>query len=148
MILASRSAGVSMPCTSSGSANDLRDGTARAQRRERILENDLHPAPIVLELVSRQRQDVAPVDTHLAGRRFVQAQDRAAECRFAATRLADETIRLTAFERQADVVDGTHVRDDTLEQPAAHREIFSQSANVEQWPDAAGHAAASGLNGW
>ena len=64
-----------------------------------------------------------PSKTDRAAGRLVEAQDRPADRRLAAARLADEAERLAALDRQRDAVDRLHVADVAVhDDPAPDRE--------------------------
>ena len=63
-------------------------------------------------------RDVAALEDDLPGRRLEQLDDRAAERRLAAAGLADDTERLAAVTVEVDAVDGAHLADVALEDPA------------------------------
>jgi len=52
------------------------DLCARIERRERVLEDDLHPPSEWLELASRERRDVGAIEHDPAAGRLDQAQQR------------------------------------------------------------------------
>src|SRR5215207_37283 len=81
----------------------------RVQRGERVLEDHLHPPPQRAQLSLAGVGDVAPVEDDAPAGRLVQAQQRTADGRLAAARLANETERLAAVDLERDVVDGAHV---------------------------------------
>ena len=56
-----------------------------------------------------QTGDIDAVEPHLPAVGFVQAQNGAAQCRLAATALADQAEGFAALDRQADAVHGLHV---------------------------------------
>ena len=100
-------------------ADDAPDAVARVERRERILEDHLHPAAERPQLALAEVRDVLAVEHDRAGGRLVEAQDRAADRRLPAARLADEAERLAAPDRERDVVDRLHVADVAVEHDAA-----------------------------
>ena len=108
------------------------DRGSRIERRERVLEDDLHPAPERLEVTSSERSDIGAVEHHPAARRLDQAQQRATDRRLAAARLADEAERLAATDREADVVDGLHVADLATQDPAHQREELVEVLDLDE----------------
>jgi hypothetical protein len=105
-------------------ADDPADAVARVQRRERVLEDHLHPSAEGAEIAFLQVRYVLPVEEDAAVRRLVEPQDRAPERRLAAARLADEAEGLPALDRERDVVDGLDVPDVAVEHdPALDREV-------------------------
>src|SRR5205085_10171197 len=92
-------------------ADDAADAVPRVERRERILEDHLHPPTQRAQRVLTEIRDVLAVEDDLAAGRLVETQDRAAHGRLSAAGLADEAERLAALERQRDAVDRAHVAD-------------------------------------
>ncbi len=99
--------------------DDATDAVARVQRRERILEDHLHPAPQRSQLALAQRGDIATVEHDPPGRRLVEPEDRPTDGRLAAARFAHEPEGLAAADRQRDVVDSANVADVAVEHDAA-----------------------------
>src|SRR5215210_1937815 len=99
------------------------DRVARVQRRVRILEDHLHPAPERAQLALVERRDVLAVEGDPSGGRLVQAEDCAADGRLPAARLAHEPERLAALDVERDAVDRLDVADVPVEdEPALDRE--------------------------
>src|SRR5205823_4389288 len=67
-------------------ADDPADAVAWVERRERILEDHLHPSAERAELALAQARDVLSVEEDPAVRRLVQTQDRPTDGRLAAAR--------------------------------------------------------------
>jgi hypothetical protein len=86
-------------------ADDAPDAVPRVERGERILEDDLHAPPQRAQLALTQVRDVLAVEHDPSAGRLVKPQQRPADGRLAATRLADEPERLAAADRQIDAVD-------------------------------------------
>src|SRR5947207_10001297 len=111
---------------------------ARVQRRERILEDHLHPPAQRPQLVLAERGDVAPVEHDAAARRLVEAQDRAAERGLPATGLANQAEGLAAPDRERDPVDRLDVAHMAVEDEAAlDREPHPDVLELDQRPAAA-----------
>ena len=87
-------------------ADDVAHAHAGAERAVRILEHDLDLAPIVLQLGSPQRRDVAPFELDGPGRRRLGGQHELRGGRLAAPGFSDEPERLPGVDREADPVDG------------------------------------------
>ena len=94
------------PCTRSGSPTIRPIAVARVQRRERVLEDHLHPPAQSAKLAFAERRDVPAVEDDLPRRRLVQAEEGPPDRGLAAARLADQSERLAPPDREADVVDG------------------------------------------
>src|SRR5205085_1608775 len=116
-------------------ADDPPDAVPRVERGERILEDHLHAPPQGSELAFAERRDVAAVEDDSAAGRPVEPQDRAADGRLPATRLADEAERLAAADRQRHVVDGADVADVPVEdEPAPDREVELEPVELDERP--------------
>ena len=113
-------------------ADDAADGVARVERGERVLEDDLHVAPHVAQLLARRVGDVASLEPDLARAGLDQPQDAAPGGRLAAAALADEAERLAAPDLEADAVDRVHRADLPPEHPAMDRELLRQAADGEE----------------
>ena len=74
------------------------------------------------------------VEAHAALGRLDQAQDEAADGRFAAAGFADEAQRLAGLEREADAVDGLDLGARALEQAAPHGKVFLEAVDLEDEP--------------
>jgi hypothetical protein len=81
----------------------LVDGVPRVERARRVLEHELHAAPVGLQRLGRRGERLC-VDEHLARRRLLQAEDRARQRGLAAAALADEREDLAAAEVEVDAV--------------------------------------------
>ena len=90
--------------------DDRGNGHARVQRRIGILEDHLHAAAIGGQRLFAEVGDILPVEENLAVRRLIQADEAAADRRFAAAALADEAEGFALLNGKAHVVHG-------LEQP-------------------------------
>jgi hypothetical protein len=105
----------------------------RVQRREGILEDDLHPAAERLEVALAEIGDVLAVEADPARRRPVQPEQRPADRRLPASRLADEAERLAAANVERDVVDGANVAHVPVEHdPRPDREVHLQVLDLDQ----------------
>ena len=87
-------------------AEGLADRDSRIEGAVRVLEDDLHPAPEPAQLIRRHRRQVSAIEEHAAGRGLLQLKDRAAQCGFSATALANQSQDFVAADDQADLVDG------------------------------------------
>ncbi len=109
------------------------DRVARVQRRVRVLEDHLHPPAQRPHLALAQVRDVGAVEADRAAGRLVQAQQRPADRRLAAARLADEPERLAALDRQRDAVDRVHVADVPVhDDPAPDREPDPEVVHLDE----------------
>ena len=79
---------------------------ARIERGIGVLEDHLHALAACAHLAVGERQQVLALETHLAGRRFDQAQHQPADRRLAATRRAHDGQGLTGLAFEVDAVDG------------------------------------------
>ena len=94
-----------------GLGDDLADGHAGIQRSIRILEDKLHLATHVLDLMLAHLGNIFTLEEHFACRRLGQAHDGTARGGLTATRLADQAKGLTRINLERNVI---HSRDDTL----------------------------------
>ena len=79
-----------------------------------------------------ERGDVAAVEDDRARGRLDQPDDRPAERRLAAARLADDAEGLALRDGQIDAVDGAHRPDRVLEDAGLDREVLDQALDAEQ----------------
>src|SRR5262245_31087487 len=100
-------------------ADDPPDAVAWIERGERVLEDHLHPPAQRPQLPLAEACDVAPVEDDAAGGRVVEAQNRSADRRLPAARLAHEAESLPAPDRQRDAIDRADVADVAVEDEAA-----------------------------
>ena len=94
-----------------GLGNDLADGHTRIQRSIGILEDELHLATHVLDLMLAHLGNIFALEEHLTGGRLGQTHDGAARGGLTATRLANQTKGLARINLKRDIV---YSRDDTL----------------------------------
>src|SRR5262249_21523383 len=105
-------------------ADDVARRHARIERRERILKNDLHLAPVGAQLPLGKMRDVPPGDPDRAGGRLDQAQHGPGESRLAAAAFADEPESLAARNREAHAVERQNLPDRPAQQALLHGEMF------------------------
>ena len=115
-------------------ADAVADRGPRVQAGVRVLEDDLHPAPIGPELGALDPRDIRPIELDPARRRVEEAQDHPADRRLAAARLADEPERLAAPDVERDAVDRLDRADLALEDTAADREVLDEVRDADQRP--------------
>ena len=94
-----------------GLRDNLADGHTRIQRSIGVLEDELHLATHILDLVLAHLGNVFALEEHFACRRLGQAHDGAARGGLTATRLADQAKGLARINLERNVI---HSRDDTL----------------------------------
>src|SRR5580698_11147073 len=127
-------------------ADRLGQDSAHAQSRieagERVLEHDLHPPPHLLQAIGRKIVDALAIEYHLARRDIEQAQDSAADRRFAAAGFANQGQRLAARDFKGHPVHGIDAARIALEQMPADREMFLEVIDLQQRRV---HAAATSL---
>ena len=99
-------------------ADEPTDRVPRVQRRERVLEDHLHPPAQRAQLALAEGRDVVAVEDDSPAVGAYRRSKRAADRRLAAPGLADEAERLAAADREGDVVDRPHVADVPIEQDA------------------------------
>src|SRR5579872_4325513 len=113
-------------------ADDVARGHARVERGERVLEYDLHRAPVRPELGLAEMGDVASVEADATAARLDQAEHAARDRRFTATGFADESERLTLSKRKADAVDRVHGARRAAQNAAAHRIMLDEVGDLKQ----------------
>jgi hypothetical protein len=86
--------------------DDVLDLSARVQRRDRILEDELQPGADLAQLLAAERGEVDPLEEHVPAGRRRQLHDGAAGGGLAAARLADESQRLALAHVKADARHG------------------------------------------
>ena len=79
-------------------------GVPRVERSGRVLQDQLRPPAIGLQIAGPVRQRFA-CDVDLARRRPLQAQNRAGQCRLPGTAFTDDGEDLAAADGQVDAVD-------------------------------------------
>ena len=84
----------------------LSDRAPRVERAVGVLEDDLHPAPMMAKLAHGQPGDVVVVDLDLSAGGIDQADDTAGHRRFAGARLADNPQGLAAAHLDVHVPGG------------------------------------------
>ena len=94
-----------------GLRNDFADSHTGVERSIRILEDKLHLATHVLDLMLAHLGNVFALEEHFAGRRLGEAHDGTARGGLTTTGLADQTKGLARIDLERNVV---HSRDDTL----------------------------------
>ena len=113
-------------------ADAVADRRARVEAGVRVLEDDLHPAPVRLQLRALERRDVPAVEVDRARRRLDEPQQQPPDRRLAAARFADEPQRLAARDLEADAVDRLDDGDRPLQDPAADREVLDEIADLDE----------------
>src|SRR5690606_1698303 len=88
---------------------DRRTGRdARVEAGEGILEDDLHPLAHLAQLGIAHLQYVFAIDDDRAVVGLDQAEDRAAGCRLAATRLTDKRKSFTNLHAERNILHGVY----------------------------------------
>ena len=113
-------------------ADDVEDRHPRVERPERVLEDDLHPAPQRPHVVGVDVGELVAVEHDGAGGRRRQLEDGPAERGLAAAGLADEAEDLAGEDVEVDAVDRVHGADLLAQQPADDREVLLEPADREQ----------------
>jgi hypothetical protein len=121
-------------------ADDGAGGKARVQRRVRILEHDLHIAPVLPHGGGRELGHVDAVENDAARGRLEQLEHHPADRGLAASGFPDEPQGLGAADREADAIDGLHGALAPQQQAAMHREVLDQVADLQA--DRLAHATA------
>ena len=118
-------------------ADDPPYGHARVERREGILEDDLHIGADLLELFRLQLLDMdlpqlRIIKDNLARSGFEQPDDAATRRALAAAAFAYQPERFALFNIEVDTVDGFDITDHTPQEAAVDREVLFQAAHLEQ----------------
>ncbi len=110
--------------------HDLCAGHAWIERGVRVLEDDVHPAPVRSQAAARQVRDVGAVEPDRPVRRLVEPVDAVADRRLPAARLADEAEHLPWSDRERHAVDRV---DDAAAagHSLADREVLDQPVDFE-----------------
>src|SRR5439155_3111968 len=112
-----------------------------------VLEDDLHLAPHRPQITATERRHVLAEHPDLAVRRLQELHDAVPGRRLARSGLADQAERLALSDLERDVVDGAHVVDRPLDQPAlAHGEVLLEPFDDDERPSR-GHLAPTS-SGW
>jgi hypothetical protein len=113
-------------------ADDIAGGHAGIERGKRVLEHDLHRAPVRAQLRLAEMGDIEPVQADAAAGRLDETQDAARHRRFAAAGLADQPEGFSDAERKTDAIHGMHGADLAAEDAASHRIVLFQVGYLEQ----------------
>src|SRR6185503_20446698 len=95
---------------------------ARAERAERVLEDDLHLPAQRADVALTERLQVLAVEMD-AARAALQPQQGEAERRLARTGFADQADRVALAQGDADAIDRLHVADGPAQHAALDREM-------------------------
>ena len=123
----------------------LPDRHPRIERRERVLEDDLHGAPLRAHRRLGQREDVFAVEVRVARGRLEQAQHQPARRRLAAAGLADERQRLADRDVEAHAVDRAHRARRAREETAPHGKVLDEPQDAQQRHRRSCHHAAPAI---
>ena len=111
--------------------DDLANRHPGVQRRIRVLEDDLDVARTGRICFRLNARDVRALEDDLAFRRLRELDDRAAERRLAAARLADDAERLTPQDAEVHPVHRAHLADRVLEDAGLDREPLDEVLDAE-----------------
>src|SRR5262245_12145694 len=109
--------------------DDRPDSHPRIQRSIRILENDLHVAPLPAQFLLSQRQQINAIEQNRSSIRLEQTQDRATRRGFSAAGLPDQTERFAFVDGEADVIDCFHIIGNPTQNPAMNGKILLEMLN-------------------
>ena len=104
--------------------DDVADAHARAERAERVLEDDLHGPAVRHQVRALEARDVPPLEADRPGGGRLLEQDQLGGRRLAASGFADEAERLAGVHRDVDAVHGLHPRRRAPEQPPPRGEVL------------------------
>ena len=121
-------------------ADQIADHHARVERGEGILKHHLQMAAERFQPFAAQRCQIGCLaverEVDLARTGVERAHDAARHGGFAAAAFAHQRQGLSAFHREADIVDRLHMADHLAQQAFADREIFLESLDLQQSHDA------------
>ena len=120
-------------------ADDVARRHARIERRERVLEDDLHLPPVGAQLPLVEMRDVGAVDPDPARGRLDQAEDRAPDGGLAAAGFADQRQCLAGADRKADAVNRVDVASGAAQQAFFDREVLLEVLDLENEPACVRH---------
>ena len=117
-----------------GLGHDLADGHTRIERSIRILEDELHLATHVLDLMFAHLGNIFALEEHLTGGRLGQTHNGTARRGLTATRLTNQTKGLARINLKRDVI---YSRDDALgktlgEHAGLCGELFREVLDLQQ----------------
>jgi hypothetical protein len=110
----------------------LRDGHARIERRERILEDHGQRAAHFPQRILVERREVASLESARCPTSARGAQHEASRRRLPAPRFADERKRLAGIDVEAHAIHRVHVATGAAEQPAPDREMLDERIDAQQ----------------
>src|SRR6185437_5219923 len=130
MLLGARLVGVDLQRL----GNDLADPHARAERAVRILEDDLHLAPVAHQFLAVQLAYILTVKADGAAGRILLEQDQLGRRGLAAAGLADDAQGLAFADHKIDAVDRLDPADlATRKHPRVDGEMLGETLDLEQW---------------
>src|SRR3954470_4890868 len=129
------------PVDSEALAYEVAYAHARIERAHGVLEDDLHVAALRLQPRALEAREVLALDRDRAGGRLDETQQRAAERRLAAARLAHEAESLAAANLEVDAVDGVHLPDGAAKQSRAEGEVLDHTLRLEENAVPSAHAS-------
>src|SRR6185295_4521389 len=109
-----------------GLGDDIAGPHARIERRERVLEDDLHALAQGPQLGLAEPGELLALEPDAARRWLDQAQDGAPDRGLAAPRFADQADGFGRADRETDIVDGVHMAHRAPQQAAPHGKVFLQ----------------------
>jgi hypothetical protein len=108
------------------------DGHSRIERRERVLEDDLHLAPEPAQLRRAKGANIHAVEANIAARRLDQAENRTPGRGLAAARLPDQAKCLTRSDIERHPVNGADSARLTTEQAALDGEVLDEIVHRQE----------------
>ena len=120
------------PVDAQALADAVADRRPRVEAGVGVLEDDLHPPAVGLEVGALERRELGAVELDRPGGRLDEPQDEPTDGRLAAARLADQAERLAAPDVEADAVDGLDRGDRPLHDPAPDREVLDEVPDPDE----------------
>ena len=113
--------------------DDVAYGHARTERGKRVLEHDLHAAPLLAQPFRVESREVLAEPDDAARARLDQTEHGAAECRLAAAGFADDAERLAGMQLEAYAIDRLERHKAPPQQAADRdREMHREVLDAEQ----------------
>ncbi len=124
--------GVADPVDLQALGDALTHRAAGIERRERILEDDLHLLAQCLEIGAFGVGEIGALEGDVAVGGIEEPDEQAPQRRLPAPRLADEADRLTFPDVEGHVVDGANVGDGAAEHAALDGEVLDEVSNLDE----------------
>ncbi len=108
------------------------DGDTRVERGIGILEDDLHLAAKIAQIVACHRRHFPSFELYRAGGRIHEPENRAPRRGLATAGFPHQSQGLPLADSEADIVDSLDLSDCLAEKPALYREVFLEPRDFEK----------------